>query len=200
MVKAGKLACDMSHGCERPVTHIGEKGYVYCATHAPQRRGYERTRKLLVSERKALEAGGTLPSFERKRTASADRPGGMDRLEPRDLRADEVTFTVHIESETTPVEGNASAWGDGTDEPYWQSIRERLEQGDIWAWCSVEVRADWNGYTGSDYLGGCCYADEADFRQPGGYFDDMKVAALAQLNDKVRAAWETVAPLLEPGA
>lgn len=58
------LTCDMEKGCTERVTHIGEKGWVYCSTHAPHRHGYERTRKLRVKELKQLEAGIPLASFE----------------------------------------------------------------------------------------------------------------------------------------
>lgn len=57
------LACDMAKECPEPVTHIGEKGYVYCASHAPLRQGYERTRKLRAWEAKQLQAGNPLPSY-----------------------------------------------------------------------------------------------------------------------------------------
>jgi len=66
-LRHGKLYCDMRDGCLNPVTHIGERGWAYCATHAPWRRGYERTRRLLVSERKQLERGEPLASFERSK-------------------------------------------------------------------------------------------------------------------------------------
>lgn len=59
-LSGGKLKCDMREGCKNPVTHIGEKGYVYCASHAPDRRGYENTRKLRPAEIKKLEAGETI--------------------------------------------------------------------------------------------------------------------------------------------
>ena len=55
--------CDMTNECTNAVTHIGEKGYVYCAEHAPERRGYERTRRMRVWERKLIEAGEPLPSY-----------------------------------------------------------------------------------------------------------------------------------------
>ena len=41
-------SCDMRKDCAEAVTHIGSKGYIYCAKHAVQRResGYERTRAM----------------------------------------------------------------------------------------------------------------------------------------------------------
>ena len=45
------LKCDMIEGCIADVTHIDDKGYLYCAEHGPQRReGGRRCRKLTPSE------------------------------------------------------------------------------------------------------------------------------------------------------
>ena len=64
----GEIRCDWRDTCSAEVTHIGEKGYVYCAGHVGNRRGIERCRKLLVSERRALERGEKIASFDRKPT------------------------------------------------------------------------------------------------------------------------------------
>jgi hypothetical protein len=60
-------SCDMRKDCAEAVTHIGSKGYVYCATHAVQRResGYERTRAMRPWELKLISTGQPLPSYER---------------------------------------------------------------------------------------------------------------------------------------
>lgn len=60
------MQCDMSHDCHRPVTHIGEKGYVYCAEHAVDRRrcGWERTRQMRTWEVKLIQQGKPLPSYK----------------------------------------------------------------------------------------------------------------------------------------
>lgn len=57
--------CDMSSECKDPVTHIGDKGYAYCAEHGPQRRssGYEHVRKMRAWERRWLSEGKSLPSY-----------------------------------------------------------------------------------------------------------------------------------------
>ena len=62
----GEIRCDWRPDCCAEVTHIGEKGYVYCAGHVGNRRGVERCRKLLASERRALERGEKIASFDRK--------------------------------------------------------------------------------------------------------------------------------------
>ena len=114
----------------------------------------------------------------------------------RDLLENEVTFTLTAEQCDLPVRGNAMASGDDEQDAMVENaILYRLECGDVWAWAQVTVTATWidaggTTHTGVDYLGGCCYKDEADFRTPGGYFDDMKHEALRDLNDKLRAAVE----------
>lgn len=55
--------CDMKRSCSNAVTHIGEKGFVYCATCAPLRSGFERTRKMRVWELRLLAKGEALTSY-----------------------------------------------------------------------------------------------------------------------------------------
>lgn len=68
------------------------------------------------------------------------------------------------------------------------NIRQGIERGNEWAWCSVTVTARWLGHEGSDHLGGCFYGSEAEFRRPGGYFDDMVCEALRNLRDAIEAS------------
>jgi hypothetical protein len=59
-----KPTCDMKRDCPNPVTHIGERGFVYCAEHAPARKGWERCRQMRPWELKLIESGTPLPSYE----------------------------------------------------------------------------------------------------------------------------------------
>ena len=59
----GTPACDMKEDCAEPVTHIGEKGYIYCATHAPDRRGWERVRKMRPHELNRIKRGQPLKKY-----------------------------------------------------------------------------------------------------------------------------------------
>ncbi len=59
-----KVKCEMRDTCKNPVTHIGEKGYVYCAAHAPDRRGFERVRKMRTWELRLLQRGEQVPSYK----------------------------------------------------------------------------------------------------------------------------------------
>ena len=118
----------------------------------------------------------------------------------RPLTADEVTFTVEALPEDIPVRGNAMASGDdAADKEYEDEIISRLDSGDIWAWCHVLVKAKWNGYEGTAGLGGCCYRDEKEFCQPGGYYDDLCTEALHDLNNSLASHARRLEPVLLEG-
>jgi hypothetical protein len=114
----------------------------------------------------------------------------------RTLTADEVEFTVECHPEDISVKGNASAIDDETDAETERGIRDQLEAGNGWAWCQVRVVAKWNGFEGDDWLGGCSYLSEQDFLA-GGYFEDMKEAALSHLNEVIAQTANTLEQLSE---
>ena len=69
------------------------------------------------------------------------------------------------------------------------AILESAESNE-WAWAAVEVQAVavFAGGTeviGSDFLGGCSYGSESEFKAEGGYFEDMKIEALSDLMGKL---------------
>lgn len=98
-----------------------------------------------------------------------------------------VTYTIEVEPEHIPVRGNALASGDdAVDREVEDEILARLDRGDEWAWCTVKVTAHYDEFTGVDYLGGCSYKSEIDFRKDA-YFQDMCDAALADLKNNLRA-------------
>lgn len=72
--------------------------------------------------------------------------------------------------------------------------RDQMRRGNEWGWCMVRVTATTqhpNGYdviVGKDYLSGCSYRSQEDFMQPGGYYEDMKKAALDDMLGKFQAA------------
>lgn len=99
----------------------------------------------------------------------------------------EATITVQCLPEDIEVRGNCMASGDdAVDKECEDRIVADLENGNDWAWCTVKVTAEWNGITGVDYLGCCSYDSEKDFRQPGGYFDNMVANVIAEINQKAR--------------
>lgn len=118
----------------------------------------------------------------------------------RKLTAAEVDFTLEATFEDdVPVEGNALASGDDdADRECEREILERLERGDVWAWCCVVVRACWKGHAGLASLGACCYADEADFKAEGGYYAQLCTEALEDLNAGLAADAQVIEELRVP--
>jgi len=109
----------------------------------------------------------------------------------RTLRSNDITVLVTAFPEEIPVKGNAMCSGDEDfDQKVESEILERLEQDDLWAWATVCVTAEWEGLKETEHLGCCCYADEEEFRQEGGYFDEMVEEALSNLNLRLRSLYE----------
>jgi hypothetical protein len=62
---------------------------------------------------------------------------------------EEIRYYTDIHPEDKPVRGNLIASGDDVfDKECEDEVLERLTQGDILAWCIIEVRAEWKGLTG----------------------------------------------------
>ena len=100
----------------------------------------------------------------------------------------EVEFTLKCMNEITPVRGNCISSGDEAfDKECEDKILKDLDDGNPWAWCYVRVIARWKSFEGSDCLGGCSYESEEDFKQPGGYYDDMRQAAFANLMQQINS-------------
>jgi len=106
-----------------------------------------------------------------------------------ELTEDEVEFDLTIEEMDEHPQGFFATGNKKADARAVASIIARLKSGDLWAWCVVKVTASWGGYRESEYLGGCSYKDERDFKRDDCYAD-MKAAALAGLNAKLRAEHE----------
>jgi hypothetical protein len=75
-----------------------------------------------------------------------------------------------------------------------QLVRDQLRDGNEWAWFRAKVTCDVLGFEGTDYLGACSYASEADFRAPGGYFDDMKYTAIREIAERVLPLYRALGP------
>lgn len=91
------------------------------------------------------------------------------------MKKHKPTLKYEIECELDPEPFVGSICIDPkTDEDWEAEVRERLDRGDVWAWCTVRVVAiaedGARGY--SSYLGGCNYKDEAEFRDCL-YFTDL---------------------------
>lgn len=97
-----------------------------------------------------------------------------------------------VEPEDTQVRGNFSSGDDEADTALEDEIIARLNRDDIWAWCCVKVVATlWiedTQYRGeSAFICGCSYKNEREFREPGGYFDDLKNEALDALAEQLQS-------------
>lgn len=107
------------------------------------------------------------------------------------LSQNDVQIQVEALPECIPVKGNAMCSGDEDfDRQVESEILERLEQDDLWAWATVCVTAEWEGQRETTYLGCCCYEGEEEFRQEGGYFDDMVDEAISNLNRRLQNLYE----------
>lgn len=101
---------------------------------------------------------------------------------------EDVEFVISVDYDDTPVRGNALVSGDDQqDKECEDKIIERLNNGDVWAWALVTVEAKHRGLVGVDYLGGCSYEDEDDFKVGGGYYEDMKTNAYNDLISQLNA-------------
>ena len=94
-----------------------------------------------------------------------------------------VEYTIHLHEEYDDPEGYFATGDDELDGKICRDIRESAESNQ-WAWCVVEVKANYEGIFGNDFLGACNYASEKDFRESG-YFDNMKAQALDELCKKL---------------
>jgi hypothetical protein len=93
----------------------------------------------------------------------------------------EIRYTLECLPEEIPIRGNAMASGDDNfDRETENQIIADYESGNEWAWCCVKMTATCGGFEGTDFLSGCNYANEEDFRA-GGYFEDMQQEAYADL-------------------
>ena len=61
--KTKKLQCDMESTCEDKVTHIDEKGFIYCKSHGHGRKSTMHCRQLKPSELKDIEAGKQIAEY-----------------------------------------------------------------------------------------------------------------------------------------
>jgi len=105
----------------------------------------------------------------------------MKRLTER-----EVEISLECLPETTAIEGNVLASGDDAlDHAAERDVRERLMDGNDWAWCAVRITAAWKQFTGKAYLCCCSYESEEDFKAQSGYYLDMVQEALDELNRSI---------------
>lgn len=102
----------------------------------------------------------------------------MKTLTEKDIK---IELIVEFD-DMLPVRGNVMTSGDNKiDKQYEDYVINRINNGDVWAWASVDVIGTYKGLTASDYLGGCTYESEDDFKN-NGYYADMVQTVLNDLN------------------
>jgi len=102
------------------------------------------------------------------------------------LKSNRVKFYVSAHPETIPIKGNCSAIDEITDKETENWIINELNNGNIWAWCSIEVTAQLDeSLSGHDYLGCCSYLSEQNFIDSNNYYADMKYQACFDLACKL---------------
>ncbi len=120
------------------------------------------------------------PAPQRKERKENSRPFSAGSKVAVHIPTEEVEFDIRIQPEYDAPEDQF------TEDDQIQWVRDQMEMGNEWGWCSVEVRASWTDqesgrtFTGSDYLGGCSYESEEDFKV-GGYYEQMQEEAYDEL-------------------
>lgn len=111
----------------------------------------------------------------------------------RKLTVEDVKFELSIEEETMSVKEGLP---DQEHDELVVELQDRLRRGDLWAWCTVVVKATWEGHVGEDTLGCCSYDHERDFVRNSGYYEDMKQRAVDDLNEQLERQFKKLQPLL----
>lgn len=123
----------------------------------------------------------------------------------RKLVKEDVIFTVELEEEDLPVRGNYMCTDDnGQDKKDENVVIDRLNCGDISAWCCLKIIAKWEDFEETTYLGGCSFEaglNNTDLQKEAeeiasGFYDDL----LEALNNKVLSyiiRGEEIASLLD---
>lgn len=115
----------------------------------------------------------------------------------RKLTKDDVKFTIVVEPEDIPIRGNYMVSGDdAADKEAEDEVIKDFNNGNVWAWCTIRVKAHWGSFSGSDLLGGCSYKDEQDFKDDI-YYEDMKKGALEDLNEQIQKTFDEILTLVE---
>lgn len=113
------------------------------------------------------------------------------------LTKDDIHISVTAYPEDIPVKGNVICSGDEDfDHQVESEILKRMEQDDVWAWATVCVSAEWEDLKEAEYLGCCCYADEEEFCQEGGYYEEMVEEAINNLNKRMQNLYKKMSVLM----
>ena len=112
----------------------------------------------------------------------------------RKLEKSEVRFLLLAEEE---IEGPDRDF----DPECLETIRKRIEEGDVWAWCTAIVKAVWTNtrhevFTGEATLGACSYDSAEDFKKDSGQYESLCDEALADLQEHLNGYAESLESLI----
>lgn len=111
----------------------------------------------------------------------------------RQIPIDSIEWSIRALSDDTQIEDCFFTGDPSEDARICAKIRADSEW-NAWAWCTVEVTGEWHGLTARDYLFGCNYESEEDFRA-GGYFAEMQHNVACSLSEQaacVVEAWQAL--------
>ena len=118
----------------------------------------------------------------------------VDSLKSRKLLAEYLAEHAKITLQCDPeTDDPIDHFGYDTDEENKQAaahVRELAERSE-WGWCVAMVTVEIDGVRATEYLGGCSYASEQDFRDSG-CFADMVHCCCVDLASQLVAARETL--------
>lgn len=122
----------------------------------------------------------------------------MSLTEKQKLRLrGQADIIVECLPEDIQIEGNASAIDPETDADNEKWIRDELDSGNEWAWCTVKVTLKWKAWEGTDYLGACSYRSMHEFKSQDGYFPDMVSRAFDELVVAIESDLDALSEFLE---
>jgi hypothetical protein len=106
----------------------------------------------------------------------------------RELLKKVAIITLEREEEDSAyTDGHFQREDGSNDDELCNWIRDELNRGNYWAWCTAHVTVEYHGMKAEEWLGGCSYKSREDFMQPGCYFDSMVDEALGTLATELEA-------------
>lgn len=100
----------------------------------------------------------------------------------------DVTFGFRVKQDEDEIKGNVFDSDDlEEDRKAEEEIIRRIDNGDVWAWCYIVVRAQWRGIYGADSLGHCSYSGVNEFKADKyKTYEEMKINAFENLIEKIK--------------
>ena len=108
-----------------------------------------------------------------------------------------IAYTLEAEHDYyDEIEGSFASGDDDLDRKEVARIKRRYTAGDRWAWFATRVTVECGSFTGeSDWLGGCSYASEEDFKKSD-YYKGMQREARENLLNQLKEAHDLYLALL----